>query len=69
MKRIALTLISSMFLLLVSRSVDAQVASVKDSLGGGPVPPEIQDPEVIGINKEPVHATITDKLQLPGKTN
>ncbi len=39
-------------------SADAQVASVKDSLGGAPVPPEIEDPECIGINKEPAHATL-----------
>ena len=39
-------------------SSGAQVASVKDSLGGAPVPPEIEDPECIGINKEPAHATL-----------
>ncbi len=39
-------------------SAGAQVASVKDSLGGAPVPPEIEDPECIGINKEPAHATL-----------
>ncbi|MFZ0280008.1 MAG: glycoside hydrolase family 2 TIM barrel-domain containing protein [Bacteroidales bacterium] len=37
---------------------DAQVASVRDSLGGAPVPPEIENPEIIGINKEPAHATL-----------
>ena len=44
--------------LICASSLDAQVATVKDSLGGAPVPPEIQDPECIGINKEPAHATL-----------
>jgi len=55
------TLFSSLFILaLMSVSINAgsQVASVRDSLGGAPVPPEIQDPENIGINKEPAHATL-----------
>ncbi len=39
-------------------SAGAQVASVLDSLGKAPVPPEIEDPECIGINKEPAHATL-----------
>lgn len=58
MKNITL---SAMFLLafLMAGSITyAQVASVKDSLGGAPVPPEIQDPECIGINKEPAHSTL-----------
>ena len=43
---------------MIDSPVNAQVASVKDSLGGAPVPPEIEDPECIGINKEPAHATL-----------
>ena len=45
-------------LIIFTLSVGAQVATVKDSLGGASVPPEIQDPEIIGINKEPYHATL-----------
>ena len=37
---------------------DAQVASLRDSLGGASVPPEIEDPEIFAINKEPAHATL-----------
>ena len=36
----------------------SQYTSPKDSLGGAPVPPEIQNPELTGINKEPAHATL-----------
>lgn len=36
----------------------SQNASLKDSLGGAPVPPEIQNPELLGINKEPAHASL-----------
>ena len=39
-------------------NLNAQVASVRDSLGGAPVPPEIENPECTGINKEPAHATL-----------
>lgn len=37
---------------------NAQKASILDSLGGAPVPMEIQTPEILGINKEPAHATL-----------
>jgi len=43
---------------MIIAPADAQVASVKDSLGGALVPPEIENPECIGINKEPAHATL-----------
>jgi beta-galactosidase len=46
------------YLSTVVTPADAQVASVKDSLGGAPVPAEIENPECIGINKEPAHATL-----------
>jgi beta-galactosidase len=36
----------------------SQNVSPKDSLGGAPVPPEIENPQIIGINKEPAHATL-----------
>ena len=45
-------------IMLFTISAGAQVATVKDSLGGAPVPHEIQDPEIIAINKEPYHATL-----------
>ena len=35
-----------------------QNLSPKDSLGGAQVPPEIQNPELLGINKEPAHASL-----------
>ena len=35
-----------------------QYTSPKDSLGGAPVPPEIENPEILGINKEAAHATL-----------
>lgn len=44
--------------LFMAFNIDAQVASVRDSLGGAPVPPEIENPECTGINKEPAHATL-----------
>jgi beta-galactosidase len=36
----------------------SQYVSPKDSLGGAPVPPEIENPELLGINKQPYHATL-----------
>jgi beta-galactosidase len=45
-------------LFMIGNFADAQEASVRDSLGGAPVPPEIENPECIGINKEPAHATL-----------
>jgi len=43
-----------------SSLVNAQVysASLRDSLGGAPVPAEIEDPEVFAINREPAHAIL-----------
>jgi beta-galactosidase len=38
--------------------VNSQNVSPKDSLGGAAVPPEIQNPELLGINKEPPHASL-----------
>lgn len=36
----------------------SQNQSPKDSLGGAPVPPEIENPEISGINKEAYHASL-----------
>ena len=43
---------------LVNFSAFSQYTSPKDSLGGAPVPSEIENPECIGINKEPYHAAL-----------
>ena len=45
-------------LLMIASEASAQIASIRDSLGGAPVPPEIENPENIGTNKEPAHATL-----------
>jgi beta-galactosidase len=58
MKKISFFIGVFICLFLIGSSADAQIASVRDSLGGAPVPPEIEDPECIGINKEPAHATL-----------
>ena len=42
----------------ISQSGYSQYTSPKDSLGGAPVPPEIENPELLGINKEPAHAAL-----------
>ena len=47
-----------LFILFYSVPAGAQIASVRDSLGGATVPPEIENPECTGINKEPAHATL-----------
>jgi len=44
--------------LFFSQTGYSQYTSPKDSLGGAPVPPEIENPELLGINKEPAHATL-----------
>ncbi len=36
----------------------SQTTSLKDSLGGAPVPTEIENPELLGINKEAAHAIL-----------
>ena len=60
MKEIARFIMIILIISMVSIPVKAQlpVASLKDSLGGAPVPPEIENPELLGINKEPAHATL-----------
>ena len=44
--------------------LNGQIAAIGDSLGGAPVPPEIENPECIGINKEPAHTTLMPYLNL-----
>ena len=58
MKNKKLSAIILLAFLMAGSITHAQVASVKDSLGGAPVPPEIQDPECFAINKEPAHSTL-----------
>ncbi|MBE3086671.1 MAG: glycoside hydrolase family 2, partial [Bacteroidetes bacterium] len=54
--RVLVSLILVVF--MVSVSGYSQYTSPKDSLGGAPVPQEIENPEILGINKEPAHATL-----------
>jgi len=42
----------------------SQNVSPKDSLGGAPVPPEIENPEITGINKEAYHASLMPYAEL-----
>jgi beta-galactosidase len=58
MKKIRLFLLGSFVMLLPCFTGYSQNASPKDSLGGAPVPPEIENPELLGINKEAAHATL-----------
>ena len=58
MKDLSLLVFVFQVLFMINTSVKGQVASVKDSLGGASVPPEIENPECFGINKEPAHATL-----------
>jgi beta-galactosidase len=53
-----ITLIIMLIGLFFSQTGFSQYISPKDSLGGAPVPPEIENPELLGINKEPAHATL-----------
>ncbi len=57
MKKILFLIVIMLFCFMIT-PVEAQLASLRDSLGGAPVPPEIEDPEVFAINKEPAHATL-----------
>ena len=49
---------SFLALFMVVLSCFCQNVPPKDSLGGAPVPSEIQNPELLGINKEAAHATL-----------
>ena len=56
----SIRLFASCFLtgIMINISGYAQNISPIDSLGGAPVPPEIQNPECLGLNKETAHATL-----------
>ena len=58
MKNSSLFLMSAIAMLLINLPGYSQYISPKDSLGGAPVPPEIENPEILGINKEAAHATL-----------
>jgi len=58
MKNIKSILTALLIILSVSNQGFAQYTSPKDSLGPALVPPEIENPELLGINKEPAHATL-----------
>ncbi|MDO9341342.1 MAG: glycoside hydrolase family 2, partial [Bacteroidales bacterium] len=58
MKKIRLFVLSIFAMALANVSGYSQYTSPKDSLGGAPVPQEIENPELLGINKEAAHATL-----------
>ncbi len=58
MKKLSIITLIFFCFSMISSQVDAQIASIRDSLGGAPVPSEIENPECVGINKEPAHATL-----------
>jgi beta-galactosidase len=59
MKNVRLILLVALaFFFLAKTTGYSQYTSPKDSLGGATVPPEIENPELLGINKEAAHATL-----------
>ena len=58
MKDIRLFVLGIIAMFLPNLSGYSQYTSPIDSLGGAPVPPEIENPEILGINKEAAHATL-----------
>ena len=58
MKNRSKFVLSLITLFVAVLSCYCQNVSPKDSLGGAPVPPEIQNPEILGINKEQAHASL-----------
>ena len=58
MKKSRFNLLGCLLFVFATIAANSQNASPKDSLGGAPVPPEIDNPEIIGINKEAAHATL-----------
>src|SRR5450759_4903044 len=58
MKNYSKFVLSFVALFVAGLSGYSQYISPKDSLGGAPVPPEIENPEILGINKEPAHASL-----------
>ena len=58
MKNICVIMSGLLTFFLINSSCQGQLISSKDSLGGAPVPPEIENPECLGINKELAHASL-----------
>jgi beta-galactosidase len=58
MKRIRLFILSAFAIILLNSEGFSQYVSPGDSLGGATVPPEIENPELLGINKEAAHAIL-----------
>jgi beta-galactosidase len=58
MKKLLTEIVILFFFFGINECLDAQVASLKDSLGGAFVPKEIEDPEVFAVNREPSHASL-----------
>ncbi|WP_316835969.1 glycoside hydrolase family 2 TIM barrel-domain containing protein [Pedobacter nutrimenti] len=61
MKLVNLVYVRSICIILFSILINATLVKAnvfQDSLKGAPVPTEIENPECIGINKEPAHATL-----------
>jgi beta-galactosidase len=58
MKNRSKLVLSFITLFVAGLSGYCQNQSPKDSLGGATVPAEIDNPEIIGINKEPAHASL-----------
>jgi beta-galactosidase len=58
MKNIHILVSGLLAFFIINATGYSQYTSPKDSLGGAPVPPEIENPEIQGINKEASHATL-----------
>ena len=58
MKNIRYILLGIFAMALANVPGYSQYTSPKDSLGGATVPPEIENPEILGINKEAAHAAL-----------
>jgi len=58
MKNIRYILLGIFAIALANLPGYSQYTSPKDSLGGATVPPEIENPEILGINKEAAHAAL-----------
>ncbi|WP_199269721.1 glycoside hydrolase family 2 TIM barrel-domain containing protein [Mucilaginibacter lacusdianchii] len=58
-KKLLFTLIAALGINLSAEKSFADIfASVQDTMKGAPVPAEIENPEMLGIHKEPAHATL-----------
>ncbi|PTS99341.1 glycoside hydrolase family 2 [Pedobacter sp. HMWF019] len=61
--------ILALSLLLFACGYQLKANSFQDSLKGGPIPPEIENPECLGINKEVAHATLMPYANLKEALN